>query len=111
MTKLFPPILCCIVSLATVHRATAQSADWTDVIFREPQVRYLLADMTGGGKVEMVYTAGDRGGNYIHINGSRITGSGGLTVNTFAGGAKSWRTFASSLQPPRSDAHSIKPSR
>lgn len=33
--------------------ALAQSADWTDVVWREPQVRYLLADMTGGGKVEM----------------------------------------------------------
>jgi hypothetical protein len=33
--------------------ACAQSADWTEVIWREPQVRYLLADMTGGGKVAM----------------------------------------------------------
>jgi hypothetical protein len=31
----------------------AQSADWTNVIWREPQVRYLLADMTGGGKVDL----------------------------------------------------------
>ena len=31
----------------------AQSADWQTVIWREPQVRYLLADMTGGGKVEL----------------------------------------------------------
>lgn len=31
----------------------AQSADWQEVVFREPQVRYLLADMTGGGNVEM----------------------------------------------------------
>jgi hypothetical protein len=29
--------------------AKAQSADWQSVIWREPQVRYLLADMTGGG--------------------------------------------------------------
>lgn len=31
----------------------AQSADWQEVVFREPQVRYLLADMTGGGNVDM----------------------------------------------------------
>lgn len=32
----------------------AQSADWTEVIWREPQVRYLLADMTlNGGKTEL----------------------------------------------------------
>ena len=29
---------------------SAQSADWTEVIWREPQVRYLLADMTGSSK-------------------------------------------------------------
>jgi hypothetical protein len=31
----------------------AQSADWTEVIWREPQVRYLLADMTGGGESDL----------------------------------------------------------
>ena len=35
------------------HRAAAQSADWTEVIWREPQVRYLLADMTGSGKTDL----------------------------------------------------------
>ena len=39
--------------LTPAERAAAQSADWTEVVFREPQVRYLLADMTGGGKVDM----------------------------------------------------------
>lgn len=37
-------------------RAEAQSSDWTEVVFREPQVRYLLADMTGGGNVNMYRT-------------------------------------------------------
>ena len=32
---------------------SAQSADWTEVIWREPQVRYLLADMTGSGKTDV----------------------------------------------------------
>ena len=34
-------------------RAFAQSADWQNVIWREPQVRYLLADMTGGDRTEL----------------------------------------------------------
>ena len=32
---------------------SAQSADWQDVIWREPQVRYLLADMTLGGNTKL----------------------------------------------------------
>ncbi len=54
-----------------------------------PTTIKLLSLAAGGGKVEMVYVAGNRGSNYIHINGDRITGSGGLTVDTFAGGATS----------------------
>lgn len=41
----------------------AQSADWTEVIWREPQVRYLLADMTlNGGKTDLYrkYVAEER---------------------------------------------------
>jgi hypothetical protein len=40
-------------SLAVLPHASAQSADWTEVIWREPQVRYLLADMTGSGKTDL----------------------------------------------------------
>jgi hypothetical protein len=40
-----------VVALAGAGRS--QSADWTEVIWREPQVRYLLADMTLGGDVAM----------------------------------------------------------
>jgi hypothetical protein len=39
--------------VAVGPRASAQSADWTEVIWREPQVRYLLADMTGSGKTDL----------------------------------------------------------
>ncbi len=35
------------------NTALTQSADWTEVIWREPQVRYLLADMTGSGKTDL----------------------------------------------------------
>src|SRR5262245_34606748 len=31
----------------------AQSADWQDVVWREPQVRYLLADLTLGGNTKL----------------------------------------------------------
>lgn len=54
-----------------------------------PSVIRALALAAGGGRVQMVYTGGDRNANYVHIDGSRITGSGGLTVDTFAGGATS----------------------
>lgn len=42
-----------LASVAIGPRASAQSADWTEVIWREPQVRYLLADMTGSGKTDL----------------------------------------------------------
>lgn len=35
--------------LVSAFKALSQSSDWTEVVWREPQVRYLLADMTGGG--------------------------------------------------------------
>ena len=40
-------------SVAFGSRVYAQSADWTEVIWREPQVRYLLADMTGSGRTDL----------------------------------------------------------
>ena len=41
-----------LVASAT-NDARSQSADWQTVIWREPQVRYLLADMSLGGNVAM----------------------------------------------------------
>lgn len=38
-------------TVALGPRASAQSADWTEGIWREPQVRYLLADLTLNGGV------------------------------------------------------------
>jgi hypothetical protein len=45
-------ILIFFVLAGTVH-LPGQSADWQTVIWREPQVRYLLTDMTLGGNVAM----------------------------------------------------------
>lgn len=39
--------------LASASSAWAQSVDWQSVIWRDPQVRYLLADMTGSGKPDL----------------------------------------------------------
>jgi uncharacterized protein YjhX (UPF0386 family) len=47
----FHHILAVFLTLTTLCHA--QSADWTEVIWREPQVRYLLADMTGSGKPDL----------------------------------------------------------
>jgi len=41
------------VAVLWLPGACGQSADWQSAIWREPQVRYLLADLTGGGKVDM----------------------------------------------------------
>ncbi len=47
-------VLAALLAVVAVGpRASAQSADWTEVIWREPQVRYLLADMTGSGKTDL----------------------------------------------------------
>ena len=53
MTLIRTTFVGCAISLLLANHAKAQSADWTEVVFREPQVRYLLADMTGGGNVDM----------------------------------------------------------
>jgi hypothetical protein len=50
------PVLLVILLTACSVSSTpvsAQSADWQSVIWREPQVRYLLADMTGSGKSDL----------------------------------------------------------
>ncbi|HOD81966.1 MAG: Autotransporter-associated beta strand repeat protein [Planctomycetes bacterium ADurb.Bin126] len=41
----------------------------------------------GVGEVQLVFNSGDRNGNYVHINGDRVTGDGGLTVDTRGGSA------------------------
>jgi len=60
--------------------AQAQSADWQTVVWREPQVRYLLADMTMGGNVAMyrVYAKEDPDSR----EAMRLWDSGVRVVNT-----------------------------
>jgi hypothetical protein len=60
-TRLFPvrldmrPLVILLAGCFAIVRpfAYGQSADWQSVTWREPQVRYLLADMTLGGNVPM----------------------------------------------------------
>lgn len=56
------PIIVLILATITSAGAWAQSADWQSVIWREPQVRYLLTDMTGSGKTDLYrkYAAEER---------------------------------------------------
>ena len=52
-----PKLLACALFAAVADfgsmLAFAQSADWQSVIWREPQVRYLLVDMTLGGNTKL----------------------------------------------------------
>lgn len=43
-----------MLALGLIRETRGQSADWTEVVWREPQVRYLLADMTlNGGRTDL----------------------------------------------------------
>jgi len=61
--------------------ACAQSADWQQVVWREPQVRYLLADMTLGGNVQIYrdYAAKERDPD--SREGIRLWDAGARVVN------------------------------
>lgn len=43
------PFLAIAMAFVTAQRMNAQSADWQSAVWREPQVRYLLADLALGG--------------------------------------------------------------
>ena len=51
--KLFACALLAAAAGLLPSRGQAQSEDWQNVIWREPQVRYLLADMTLGGNTKL----------------------------------------------------------
>ena len=65
------PILCC-----------AQAADWQEVIWREPQVRYLMADMQLGGSIDLYrkYAVEERDPDSREA--IRLWDSGARVVNT-----------------------------
>jgi hypothetical protein len=51
--KRFVPTAAVLYALAAPQISLAQAADWQTVVWREPQVRYLLADLALGGSVEL----------------------------------------------------------
>ncbi|MBL9139454.1 MAG: hypothetical protein JNK85_26530 [Verrucomicrobiales bacterium] len=62
--------------------AFAQSADWQQVIWREPQVRYLMADMTLGGNVALYRDYATREKDPDSIEALRLWDAGARVVNT-----------------------------
>lgn len=62
--------------------ACAQSADWQQVIWREPQVRYLVADMTLGGNVALYRDFATREKDPDSIEAVRLWDAGARVVNT-----------------------------
>jgi hypothetical protein len=63
--------------------ARAQSADWQSVIWREPQVRYLLADMTlNGGKTDLYRKYAKEERDPDSIEAIRLWDAGARVVNT-----------------------------
>ncbi len=63
-------------------RMQAQSADWQRVVWREPQVRYLLADMTLGGNVAMYRDYATREKDPDSGEAIRLWDAGARVVNT-----------------------------
>jgi hypothetical protein len=63
-------------------RAGAQSADWQSVIWREPQVRYLLTDMTLGGNVTLYRDYATRERDPDSVEAIRLWDAGSRVVNT-----------------------------
>jgi hypothetical protein len=66
----------------TAPAAHAQSADWQTVVWREPQVRYLLADMSLGGNVAMYRDYATREKDPDSREAIRLWDTGVRVVNT-----------------------------
>jgi hypothetical protein len=62
--------------------ACAQSVDWQQVIWREPQVRYLIADMSLGGKVAMYRKYASEERDPDSREAIRLWDAGARVVNT-----------------------------
>ena len=71
-----------VALLAVSTTACAQSADWREVVWREPQVRYLLADMTLGGNVAMYRNYATRAKDPDSREAIRLWEGGTRVVNT-----------------------------
>ena len=70
------------VLACTPFLAAAQSADWTEVVWREPQVRYLLADMTLGGNTKLYREYAEKERDPDSREAIRLWDAGARVVNT-----------------------------
>jgi hypothetical protein len=77
-----PLSLAFTVAFAAAPGALAQSADWQQVIWREPQVRYLLADMTLGGNPALYRDYATREKDPDSREAIRLWDAGSRVVNT-----------------------------
>ncbi|MBM3841387.1 MAG: hypothetical protein FJ398_26250, partial [Verrucomicrobia bacterium] len=60
-----PSALIPLLTLVSSHGTSAQSADWQSVTWREPQVRYLIADLFLGGTSVCTPSAWSPDGKWI----------------------------------------------
>ncbi len=68
--------------LALHQNLAGQSADWQSVVWREPQVRYVLTDMTLGGNVAMYRDYATREKDPDSREAIRLWDAGARVVNT-----------------------------
>ena len=74
-------LLATVAALSRIH-AHAQSADWQEVVWREPQVRYLLADMTLGGSTRLYRDYAEKERDPDSREAIRLWDAGVRVVNT-----------------------------
>ena len=75
-------LLATVLAVALHQNLAAQSADWQSVIWREPQVRYLLADMALGGSVALYRDYATREKDPDSREAIRLWDAGARVVNT-----------------------------
>ena len=71
----------CVAVLIGSQDSRAQSADWQEVVWREPQVRYLLAEMQLAGTKEKIASFGHRFHDYNCLVAVAHFGSGDRVAN------------------------------
>ncbi len=79
-------------SPVTLGSATTQGTlEYTGPASNAPSTLRGLDIAAGGGKVQLSFVGGTFSSNYVHLNGSSLTGAGPLTVDTSNGGTTTSR--------------------
>ena len=82
ISKMFAHALLAAAACFMEPSGLAQSADWQSVIWREPQVRYLLADMTLGGNTKLYRDYATKERDPDSREAIRLWDTGARVVNT-----------------------------